>query len=250
MLRSSIFLICFLFALASKADDDPVSETETSTYTSECHDQFADANTDLVESSAHGTNITPLQTRTTTDWYEHLKKTIVQASFKEELQSEQQFNARWKKDVLESLPILDPVQIVGSERMKTSGLVEGIVDVVKNNNSILLSEQEFFQALVDGITEIIPQFSRENLMDIMYFFQKYHKSELDPEPKLDYKQFARAWRKRALELRAEFTFDDRYGAANFFRRLGIPPLKKPNDLDSGNMEFNPEESSSRAASSR
>ena len=244
MLKKIIFLIFFSFSLVSGADDDPVSETDVNPGISECHGEFAHTDAAFVDSSPHGENIMPLKTRAIKDyWYEHLKRTMTQASFKEKLQSKQQFNARWKKDLLESLSILDPAQILGTRDTQISGLVERIVDFTKNNDSILLSEQKFLQSLVEGITEIIPQFSRVNLMDILYFLQ-------DQGTDLNYDQFVRAWRKRAITLQREFASLERVQARMYLKRMGIPPLNKPHDLDSGNVETGHMDFTNKAASSQ
>ena len=77
-----------------------------------CQRQFAHSGCEGCAFFKEG--VTPLETRATRDsWYELLKTTMEGELFREEVQSNQQFPAEWKTDMLESLPILDTVQVFG-----------------------------------------------------------------------------------------------------------------------------------------
>ena len=213
MLNKIVFLICFLLSLASKAAHlDTVVNTHYKI--SECQSVFDRHSS--IKSLLHKKDLTPLETKKVKGyWYEYLNKTMLQSNFKKKVESKKQFPMTWKKDVLKNLFLLDAAQVLT--------LVENIKSL-KNDNAII-SEEVFFQSLVLEIAPIIPKFDKQSLIEIMYIFSFLEITIPD--------KFVQAWRKRALELKQNFNSFDRYFLSSVFRKLGIPPLRDPYNLDSG-----------------
>lgn len=208
MLNKIVFLICFLLSSASKAAHLD-SGVNTHSKNSECQKVFDHSS---IKSLLNNKGLKPVETK---DYHEYLNTTMLQSAFNRKVESKKQFPAAWKKDVLKNLFLLDTAQVLT--------LVENIKSL-KINNAII-SEGAFFQSLALEIAPIIPKFDKQGLIEVLYDFS-YLKITMPDK-------FVRAWRKRALELKQDFTSFDRYFLSSFFRKLGISPLRDPYNLDSG-----------------
>ena len=228
MLNKIVLLICVFFSVVSKANllDSrnplnancrhsfilPVPPHRPSIPTTNVPTLKTEAPSN--ETTLLVANIPTLKTEATKEyWFTHLKETS--SNF---INLNQELPSTWKKDLLESLPILDTPQILN------------LLDHIKElKNKGILFEQSFFQSLIEKITPIIPKFNRTELINILYDFASMELTVTDS-------LFIQAWRSRALKLRRSFISQDRYYLVFLFRQLEIPPLRNPHDLNSGYVE--------------
>ena len=223
MLNKVVFLICIFFSLVSKAN---LSDTKGD-FDTKCKDSFDHSNdSSVVKPEGPHAWLLFFQSNDATTPVK-LKKTVLYFIDLNQVPSEkdqelQELLKTWKKVLLESLPILNTPQIL-----------ELLNATTQLKNIGIFFEQNFFTSLIKEITFIVPKLNKQELIDIIYYFVSMKLTVTD--------SFVLAWRKRALELKKDFTSQDRIYMATFFRKLNIPPLRNPYDLNSGYAEEVPVE---------
>ena len=227
MLNKIVFLMCVFFSVVSKANlldsrtdlndscrisfTSPVSSPSPSIPTTDVPTLKTQASSN--ETTSLVANVPTLKTQTPSEyWSTYLENTAFNV-----IHFKQNFPQRWKQVLLENLPILDTPQILK---------LVGYINKLKNEHDIFF-EESFFQPLIVRITSIIPELNKKELMDILYDFVSIELIVTD--------SFVQAWRNRTLELKKSFSSHDRYYLTSLFRQLGIPSLKNPYDLNSGDM---------------
>ena len=113
----------------------------------------------------------------------------------------------WKEQVLKNLEQIDKAQLLT--------LFHNLA--VLKDKLYLEKEQAFFWNLAQASIKYIPEFNKEQLVDIVWIFSQL-------EMKNPGEKFVQTWRESAFKIRREFSSMDRYSLTDIFKKLSIQPV--------------------------